>query len=172
MGDGHLYWVSSFTPVGPREPPVPRPCPWMGSPGPRSFLCSLKLNAPPLRASPRPKTPPSGGWITYTWNPDFRRVSPGPQALLFWGCLRLYTLVVVTPALSLGVVPDIHMNPRLYLRLRWCHLEPRFLTDHRSIPLGFTWISFYPWGNSPSPQAGVTSTQTWSPSWELPGPRS
>lgn len=36
-----------------------------------SFLWSLKLNAPPLRASPRPKTPPSGEWITYTWNPDF-----------------------------------------------------------------------------------------------------
>lgn len=57
--------------LGPHEPPLPRRRPRMGSPGPKgsSFLCSLKLNAPPLRASP--KTPSSGEWITYTWNPDF-----------------------------------------------------------------------------------------------------
>lgn len=145
VGEGHLYWVSGFTPIGPREPP-PQASPLDGvtrTQGSTS-LCSLKLHTPPLRASPGPKAPPSGGWITYTWKPDFDNVlvSPGPQALLFLGCPRLHTLVVVTQAPSLGVVPEIHMNSRLYSRLGWCHNGPQIN------PFGvYMDQSFCPWGS-------------------------
>lgn len=156
--------------MGPREPP-PQASPLDGvtrTQGSTS-LCSLKFHTPPLRASPGPKAPPSGGWITYTWKPDFANVlvSPGPQALLFLGCPRLHTLVVVTQAPSLGVVPEIHMNSRLYSRLGWRHNGPLW---------GLHGSEFLSVGESPSPQdvvqAGVTSTQAWIPSWGLPGPRS